>query len=127
MMGFIGLTMIRSSAVFANKRHVVPCLSLVKVANLNKVLRSKVFVSKDRQLKAIHLILDFEPILENFQEVSHAIRAGEPRLCRIDESVPGFLAREDVMPAELSPILALQRQWLRRKKLLPHAYHLRRK
>ena len=85
------------------------------------------FVSKDRQLKAIHLILDFEPILENFQEVSHAIRAGDPRLCRIDESVPGFLAREDVMPAELSPILALQRQWLRRKKLLPHAYHLRRK
>ena len=39
MMGFIGLTMIRSSAVFANKRHVVPRLSLVKVANLNRVPR----------------------------------------------------------------------------------------
>ena len=64
-------------------------------------------MSKDRQLRAVHLILDFEPILENFQEVSHVIRAGDSRLCRIDESVPGFLAREDVMPAELSPILAL--------------------
>ena len=50
------------------------------------------FVSKDRQLRAVHLILDFEPILENFQEVSHVIRAGDSRLCRIDESVPGFLA-----------------------------------
>ena len=65
------------------------------------------FVSKDRQLRAVHLILDFEPILEKFQEVSHVIRAGDSRLCKIDESVPGFLAREDVMPAELSPILAL--------------------
>ena len=54
------------SAIFADKRHVVPCLNLVNVANLNKVLRSEVFVSEDRQLRAVHLILDFEPISNNF-------------------------------------------------------------
>ena len=107
MMGFIGLTMIHSSAVFADKRHVAPRLSLVKVTNLNRVLRSKVFVSKDRQLRVVHLILDFEPIFENFQEMGHVIRASDPRLRKIDESVPGFLAREDVRPTELPPILAL--------------------
>ena len=37
--GFYWSTMIHSSAVFANKRHVVPRLSLVKVANLNRVPR----------------------------------------------------------------------------------------
>ena len=91
MMGFIGLTMI-CSVFFADKRHVAPRLSLVNVADLNRVLRSEVFVSEDRQLRVVHLILDFEPISDNFQEVGHAIRVGDPRLCRIDVSVLGFLA-----------------------------------
>ena len=65
MMGFIGLTMI-CSVVFADKRHVAPRLSLVNVADLNRVLRSEVFVSEDRQLRVVHLILDFEPISDNF-------------------------------------------------------------
>ena len=101
MMGFVGLTMICSSVVFVDKRHVTPRLSLVNVANLNKVLRSKVFVSKDRQLRAVHLILDFKPILDNFQEVGHAIKAGDPRLHRIDISIPRFLACKDVVPVKL--------------------------
>ena len=92
VIGFIGLTMICILAVFADKRHVVPHLSLVNVADLNKVLRSEVFMREDRQLKVIHLILDFKPILDIFQEVGHAIRAGDLRLCRIDVSAPGFLA-----------------------------------
>ena len=66
VMGFIGLTMICSSAVFTDKRHVAPRLSLVNIADLNKVLRSEVFVSEDRQLRAVHLILDFEPISDTF-------------------------------------------------------------
>ena len=77
---------------FADKRHVVPSLNLVNVADLNRVLRSEVFVSEDRQLRAVHLILDFKPLLDNFQEVGHAIKAGDPRLRKIDVSVPGFLA-----------------------------------
>ena len=43
-----------------------PNLNLVNVANLNRVLRAKVFVSEDRQLKAIHLILDFKPLSDKF-------------------------------------------------------------
>ena len=39
--------------------------------------------------------------------MGHVIRAGNLRLCRIDVSVPGFLAREDVVLAELPPPLAL--------------------
>ena len=101
MMGFIGLAMICSLAVFADKRHVMPRLSLVNVANLNIVLRFEVFVSEDRQLRAVHLILDFESISDNFQEVGHAIRVGNPRLRRIDVSIPKFLACEDVIQVEL--------------------------
>ena len=107
MMGIIGLTMICSSAVFANKRHIVPRLSLVNIADLNIVLQSEVFVSEDRQLRAVHLSLDFEPISNNFQEVGHAIRAGDPRLCRIDLSIPGFLTQKDVVPAKLPTVIAL--------------------
>ena len=66
MMSFISLAVFCSSAVFADKRHVAPCLSLVNIANLNKDLRSEVFVSKDRQLRAIHLMLDFELLSDNF-------------------------------------------------------------
>ena len=61
------------------------------------------FVSKDRQLRAVHLILDFEPLSNKFQDVDHPIRARDPRLARIDVSVLGFLAREDIMPVELPP------------------------
>ena len=89
------------SDVFANKRHIAPKLSLVNVAGLNKVLRSEVFVSEERQLRAIHLILDFKPLLENFQDVGHAIRAGDPLLARIDVLVLGFLAWEDLIPVKL--------------------------
>ena len=66
MMGFIGLTMICSSVVFVDKKHVTPRLNLVNVTDLNKVLRSEVFMSEDRQLRVVHLILDFEPLSDIF-------------------------------------------------------------
>ena len=50
---------------------------------------------------AVHLILDFEPISIVFQEIGHAIRAGDPRINRIDVSKPNFLAREDLPPVRL--------------------------
>ena len=127
MMGFIGLTMICSSVIFANRRHIAPRLSLVNIADLNRVLRFEVFMSEDRQLKAIHLILNFEPISDSFQEMGHAIKAGDPRLRRIDIFVPGFLAREDVVPVKLPPILALTEAVAPGKNLLPHTYYLRRR
>ena len=55
-----------------------PNLNLIDVANLNKVLRAKVFVSKDKQLRAVHLILNFKPLFDKFQDMGHAIKAGDP-------------------------------------------------
>ncbi|KAK9991221.1 hypothetical protein SO802_026206 [Lithocarpus litseifolius] len=81
--------------------HVALNLNFVNVVGLNKVLRSEVFVSEDRQLRVVHLILDFKPLSNKFQDVGHAIRAGDPRLRRIDVSVPGFLAREDIVQVDL--------------------------
>ena len=39
--------------------------------------------------------------------MGHAIRAGDPRLCRIDVSILGFLARKDIVPVGIPfvPIL----------------------
>lgn len=87
-----------SSNVFTDKRHVAPKLSLTNVKALNYLLRSEIFVSEDKQLRAIHLILDFKPISEVFQEIGHAIRAGDSRINRIDVSRPHFLARDDLPP-----------------------------
>ena len=64
-------------------------------------------MSEDRQLRAVHLSLDFEPVSNNFQEVGHAIRAGDPRLCRIDLFIPGCLTPKDVVPAKLPTVIAL--------------------
>ena len=108
MMDFNFLTMFRSSAILTDKRHVALKLSLTNVAALNYLLRSEIFVSEDRQLWALYLILDFEPILEIYQEIGHAIRAGDPWLARIDMSILNFLAWEYLS----SVVLPLQRALL---------------
>ena len=77
MIIFIGLIMISSSDVFADKRHVASRLSLVNVSALNYLLRSEVFVSEDRQLRAAHLVLDYEPLSRIFQEAGQVIRVGD--------------------------------------------------
>ena len=101
MMGFHELTMALFLAVIVDRRHVAPRFSLTNVAALNYLLRSEIFVSKDRQLRAIHLILDFEPISRTFQDIGHAIKAGHPRINHIDVSRPDFLARDDLSPVRL--------------------------
>ena len=88
---------------FADKGHVTPRLRLVNVPSLNKLLRSKIFISEDEQLRAIHLILDYEPLSRAYQDASQAIRAGDPRLACIDVSMPGFLAQRDLPPVKLPP------------------------
>jgi len=70
---------------------------------LNKLLRSEIFISENRQLRAAHLILNYEPLSRIFQDVGQAIRAGDSRLVRIDVSNPGFLARRDLPPVMLTP------------------------
>ena len=70
-----------------------PNLNVVDIADLNRVLRVEMFMSEDRQLRAVYLILDFKPLSDKFQDMGHAIRAGDPWLARIDVSVPEFLAQ----------------------------------
>ena len=87
--------------MLADKNQVAPWLSFSNVAALNFLLILEIFLSEDGQLRAVHLILEFDPILKIFQEVGHAIKAGDPRLARIDISRPNFLARDDLPPVML--------------------------
>ena len=57
-------------------------------------------MNKDGQLRAVHLILDFEPISRSFLDVGNSIRAGDHRLARIDISRPNFLAPYDLPPVD---------------------------
>ena len=100
-MGFHKLTIALFLAVIVDRKHVAPWLNHTNVAALNYLLRSEIFVSEDRQLRAIHLILDFEPFSKVFQEIGHAIRAGDHRINRIDVSKPNFLAQDDLPPVKL--------------------------
>ena len=83
-----------------DKSYTNPKLSLINVPALNYLLRSQIFVNGDRQLRAVHLILDFEPISRSFLDVSNSIRANDYRLARIDVSRPGFLAPYDLPPVD---------------------------
>ena len=61
-------------------------------------------MNEDGQLRAAHLILDYESISRTFLDIGNSIRANEYRLLRIDVSRPGFLAPHDLPPAD-HPIL----------------------
>ena len=73
----------------------------MNVPALNYLLRSEIYVHKDGQLRACHLVLGYQPLTRAFQPVGHAIRAGSPRLARIDVSKPKFLTRVDLKPVVL--------------------------
>ena len=57
-------------------------------------------MNDDGQLRAVHLILDYEPISRTFLDVGNSIRANDHRLARIDVSRPGFLAPHDLPPVD---------------------------
>ena len=57
-------------------------------------------MNDDGQLRAIHLILDYEPISRTFLDVNNFIRANDYCLARIDVFRPGFLAPHDLPPVD---------------------------
>ena len=59
--------------------------------NLNRMLRSKIFLHKDDQLRAVHIILGFELLSKCFQSPKNVIKTKDPQLTLIDVAVPGFL------------------------------------
>ena len=52
-------------------------------------------------MRAAHLVLGYKPLSCTFQDIGQSIRAGSPRLARIDVSKPRFLARNDLRPVVL--------------------------
>ena len=101
MTDFNFLTIFCFSVTIVDKRHVAPKLSHTNIATLNYLLKSKIFTSEDRQLRVVHLILDFQPISEIYQVIGNAIRAGDQRLARINVSRLGFLTRHNLPPVAL--------------------------
>ena len=81
-----------------DKSYTNPKLSLINVPALNYLLKSQIYVNDDGQLRAVHLILDFEPISRSFLDVGNSIRADDYCLACIDISRPGFLAPHDLPP-----------------------------
>ena len=61
-------------------------------------------MNDDGQLRAVHLILDYEPISRTFLDVGNSIKANDYRLACIGISRPGFLAQHDLPPVD-HPIL----------------------
>ena len=75
----------------ADKYHIALNKNLVNFPDLNRILRLEIFLHKDGQLEAVHIILGFEPISKHFQSLKNVIRAKDRRLALIDVAVPSFL------------------------------------
>ena len=75
---------------FTNKNAAIPNFSLVNQQSLDKILKAKVFVHTDGQLRTTHLILDYIPISKCFQAPKCVIKVRDPRLHRINIAAPSF-------------------------------------
>lgn len=64
---------------------------LVNFEDLNYILRSEIFLHKDGQLRAAHVILGYTPISTCFQSPKNVIKTKDPRLAWIDIDIKGFL------------------------------------
>ena len=76
-------------------------------------------MNDDGQLRAAHLILDYEPISRTFLDIDNSIRANDYHLARIDVSRLGFLAPHDLPPVNhpIPPSIPLAAQPLRQVPL----------
>ena len=81
---------------FADKRAIVPNLSLVDKPDLTKILKAEIFVHTDGQLRAAHLILDYNPLSSSFLASKCVIKARYPCLHQINVAVTGFLTTDPI-------------------------------
>ena len=93
---FLGLTFCQHclSNLFddsANPNSVVPNFNLVNRESLGEILKAKVFIHFDGQLRAAYLILGYTPIFNSFLVPKCVIKANDPCLQRISVAAPGFL------------------------------------
>ena len=83
----------------------MPSLRLVNKASLDRVLRAEIYVNEsDGQLRAVHLILDYNPISRAFQAPSCLIRARDPRLHRISVAYEGFIVPQGIPLPRYPPL-----------------------
>ena len=66
-------------------------IRIVHVRDLNFVLRSEIFVHRDGQLRASHLILGVDPVCSTWQPFSQALIIDSPLLSYIDVRHANFL------------------------------------
>ena len=76
---------------FADKYHTTPVKHLVNFKDFNRILRSEIFLHKDGQLRAAHVILRYKPSTKRFQSLKNVIKARDPHLALIDVAILGFL------------------------------------
>ena len=63
------------TSFLADEYHIASNKNLVNFPDLNRILRSEIFLHKDDQLLAVHIILRFEPIFKRFQSPKSVIKA----------------------------------------------------
>ena len=86
----------------------MPSLLLVNKASLDRILQAEVYINKsDGQLRAMHLILRYNPISCAFQAPTCVIRARDPRLHRISVAYEGFVVPEGIPLPRYSPLTQL--------------------
>lgn len=71
-----------------------PAKHLVNFEDLNQILRSEIFLHKDNQLRAAHVILKYKPSSKRFQSPNNIIKAKDYRLALIDVAFLGFILPE---------------------------------
>ena len=82
-----------------------PSLRLVNKASLDRVLQVEIYFNESNgQLRAAHLILDYNPISHSFQAPSCVIKAKDPRLHRISVAYEGFVVPQGVPLPIYSPL-----------------------
>ena len=70
--------------------------------SLDKILKAKVFVHMDGQLRVAYLILDYIPISKSFQAPKCVIKARDPRLQRTRVITQGFLLFDPILEGEFA-------------------------
>ena len=93
---------------FADKHAAIPNFNLVNQPDLDKILKVKVFVHSDGQLRAAHLVLGYNPLSSSFQALKCMIKVKDPRLHLVNVAAPGFLNPSPAPKGVLKVTLPLQ-------------------
>nr|POE82030.1 hypothetical protein CFP56_43190 [Quercus suber] len=78
--------------------------SLVNFNELNSIMRLEIFLHRDGQLQAMHVILGFKPISTCFQVSKHMIKAKDSCLARVDVVVEGFIRKPPHTETQLTEL-----------------------